>query len=146
MNDDEAQQIWTDYYARVRRRRIAEAAHISSQMQIDGVTAQTVLALDFKHFGPIESDVRRLAEQLSENYTMEVVRSDDPETWFANGTTRPYGVDGLIGDALSDWAAFMSDVAHSYACVFTTWQLTDPQRKLEWATDNLDIDPETDGG
>ncbi|WP_037200366.1 hypothetical protein [Rhodopirellula baltica] len=143
---DDAQQIWTDYYARIRRRRIAEAELIGSRMLDEGVTADTVLALDFKHFGTVESDVRRLSDQLSENYTMDVLISDDGKTWFANGTTRPYGVDGMIGDQLKEWATFMCDVANSYACVFATWKLVDTQRKIEWATDNLDIDPETDIG
>ncbi|MBI1249808.1 hypothetical protein GC197_18435 [bacterium] len=143
---DDAKQIWTDYYARIRRRRIAEAEFIASQLVADGVTADTVLALDFKHFGTVESDVRRLSDQLSENYSMTVLLSDDGETWFANGTTRPYGVDGMVGDQLRDWAAFMCDVSNSYACVFSTWKLVDPQRKMEWATDDLDINPELDVG
>ena len=143
---DNAQIIWTDYYARIRRRRIAEAEFIVAQMRDAGVSADTVLALDFKHFGTVESDVRRLSDQLSENYSMDVLMSDDGKTWFANGTTRPYGVDGMIGDQLKEWAAFMCDVANSYACVFTTWKLVDTQREMEWATDYLDIDPETDGG
>lgn len=141
---DDAQQIWTDYYARIRRRRIAEAEFIASQLVVDGVTADTVLALEFKHFGTAESDVRRLSDQLSENYSITVLRSDDGKTWFTNGTTRPYGVDGMVGDQLRDWAAFMCDVANSYACVFLTWKLVDTQREMEWATDDLDIDPEAE--
>jgi hypothetical protein len=143
---DDAQQIWTDYYARIRRRRIAEAEFIASQLVVDGVTADTVLALDFKHFGTVESDVRRLSDQLSENYSMTVRLSDDGKTWFTNGTTRPYGVGGMVGDQLRDWAAFMCDVANSYACVFLNWKLVDTQRKMEWATDDLDIDPEAEVG
>ena len=143
---DNAQQVWNDYYARIRRRRIAEAEFITSKLGADGVTADTVLALDFKHFGTVEADVRRLSDQLSENYSMTVLQSDDGKSWFANGTTRPYGVDGMVGDQLRDWAAFMCDVANSYACVFSTWKLVDPQRKVEWATDDLDIDPEADVG
>lgn len=141
---DDAQQIWDDYYARIRRRRIVEADFIGSQLADDGVTADTVLALDFKHFGNVESDLRQLSEQLSENYSMSVQLSEDGETWFANGTTRPYGVDGMIGDQLKDWVVFMCDVARSYGCVFTTWQLVDTQRKMEWANETLDIEPETD--
>ncbi len=143
---DDAQQIWTDYYVRIRRRRIAEAEFIASQLVADGVTADTVLALDFNHFGTAETEVRRLSDQLSENYSMTVLLSDDGKTWFANGTTRPYGVDGMVGDQLRDWAAFMCDVASSYACVFSTWKLVDTQRKMEWATDELDIAPEPDVG
>jgi hypothetical protein len=143
---DDAQQIWTDYYVRIRRRRIAEAEFIASQLVADGVTADTVLALDFNHFGTAETEVRRLSDQLSENYSMTVLLSDDGKTWFANGTTRPYGVDGMVGDQLRDWAAFMCDVASSYACVFSKWKLVDTQRKMEWATDELDIAPEPDVG
>ena len=99
---DKPQIIWTDYYARIRRRRIAEAEFIIAQMRDAGVAGSTVLALDFKHFGIVESDVHRLSDQLSENYSMDVQMSDDGKTWFANGTTRPYGVDGMIGDQLKE--------------------------------------------
>ncbi len=143
---DDAQQIWTDYYARIRRRRIAEAEFISSQLMADGVTADSILALDFKHFGTVENDVRRLSDQLSENYTVNVHLSDDGKTWIADGTTRPYGVDGMIGSQLLQWVEFMCDVANSHACVFSTWKLVDTKRKIEWATDNLDIDAESDVG
>lgn len=143
---DEAEKIWTDYYARIRRRRIAEADFLNSQMLTDGVTNDSILAIDFKHFGPVESDVRRLAEQLSENYSMTVSLSDDGKTWIANGTTRPYGVDGMLGEQLQGWVEFMCDVASSYACVFSTWKTTDTRRELEWSNDDLDIDPETVDG
>ena len=75
---DDAQQIWPDYYARIRRRRIAEADLISSQMEADGVSADSILALDFKHFGTVENDVRRLSDQLSENYTCLLYTSPSP--------------------------------------------------------------------
>ena len=143
---DDAQQIWPDYYARIRRRRIAEADLISSQMEADGVSADSILALDFKHFGTVENDVRRLSDQLSENYTVEVRLSDDGETWIAEATSRPYGIDGMIGSQLQQWVDFMCDVARSYACVFSSWKLVDTKRKIEWATDSLDIDPESDIG
>ena len=143
---DDAQQIWPDYYARIRRRRIVEADLISSQMEADGVSADSILALDFKHFGTVENDVRRLSDQLSENYTAEVRLSDDGETWIAEATSRPYGIDGMIGSQLQQWVEFMCDVARSYACVFSSWKLVDTKRKIEWATDSLDIYPESDIG
>ena len=143
---DDSQQIWTDYYASIRRRRIAEAESIGSQMVADGVTADTVFALEFKHFGKVESDVRKLSDQLAENYSMTILLSDDGETWLANGTTRPYGVDGMVGAQLQNWTTFMCDVAQSYTCVFSTWKLVDTHRKTEWTNANLDIDPETDAG
>lgn len=74
---DDPQEIWTDYYTRLRRRRIAEAQILHSQMNANGVTDDTILALDFMHFGNVEADVRRLAKQLSENYVMTVGRRTD---------------------------------------------------------------------
>ena len=110
------------------------------------MSADSILALDFKHFGTVENDVRRLSDQLSENYTVEVRLSDDGETWIAEATSRPYGIDGMIGSQLQQWVEFMCDVARSYACVFSSWKLVDTKRKTEWATDSLDIDPESDIG
>ncbi len=139
---DDPQHIWTDYYARLRRRRIAEARILQSQMSADGVTDDTILALDFKHFGNVESDLRRLADQLSENYAMAVSPSTDTESWIALGTTRPGGIDGMNEERCTDWVGFMCDVANSYACVFSTWTLTDPVRQLSWTNESIDVDPE----
>lgn len=143
---DDAQQIGARYYAGIRRRRIAEAELVDSQMVADGVTPDTILALDFKHFGTVENDVRRLADQLSENYSINLLLSDDGQTWIADGTTRPYGIDGMVGEPLHNWVAFMCDVAKSYACVFSTWRLVDIKRQIEWSTDDLDLQPDTDIG
>ena len=111
-----------------------------------GVTDETVLTLDYNHFGTVEDDIRRLAEQLSENYSIEVLPSDDGKTWLASGTTRPYGVDGMVGERLRKWSEYMCDVANSYGCVFSTWKLVDAKHEKEWSNENLDIDPETDVG
>jgi hypothetical protein len=141
---DDKQQIWNDYYARIRKRRIAEAETVNSRLSADGVTADTVLALDFEHFGNSENDIRKLSEQLSENYSMTVLLADDGKTWFANGTTRPYGVDGMVGNQLQNWVTFMCDAASSYACVFSAWKLVDAKRKIEWSTHDLDAEPDAD--
>ena len=142
---DDAQQTWTDYYARIRRRRIAEAQILHSQMAADGVSDDTVLALDFLHFGPVEQDVRDLAEQLSENYAMTVSPREDGEYWNASGTTRPEGVDGMNLQRCVDWVTFMCDVANSYGCVFSTWRLTDPVRDHFWTNETIEVDPEVGG-
>ena len=139
---DETQQIWTDYYARLRRRRIAEAQILYSQMAADGVTNDTIITLDFTHFGNVEDDVRRLAKQLSENYAMTVTRGKKAEYWNADGTTRPDGIDGMNAQRCSDWVAFMCDVANSYGCVFSVWTFTDPVRQLSWTNETIDVDPE----
>lgn len=139
---DDPQKIWTDYYARLRRRRIAEAQILHSQMNANGVTDDTILALDFMHFGNVESDVRRLAKQLSENYAMTVGRRTDTAYWNAVGTTRPDGVDGMNAERWEDWVGFMCDVANSYGCVFSSWTLSDPARQLSWTNETIDVDPE----
>ena len=38
-----------------------------------GVTNETVLALDFSHFGSSQEGIESLAKQLSENYEIKVV-------------------------------------------------------------------------
>lgn len=139
---EEPQQTWDEYYARIRRRRIEEARLMHAQMKADGVTDDTVLALDFLHFGEDEDDIQELAEQLSENYTMVVSPRADEPYWNAEGTTRPDGVDGMSEQMCCDWVAFMCDVASSYGCVFSTWKLTDPTQNRSWTNESLDIDPE----
>ncbi|WP_425614713.1 hypothetical protein NA78x_004588 [Anatilimnocola sp. NA78] len=138
---DDPQQVWTDYYARIRRRRIAEARILHSQMAADGVTGDTILSLDFLHFGPVEDDVRRLAKQLSENYATTVTARPDADYWNAEGTTRPDGVDRMSAEQWSDWVAFMCDVASSYGCVFSVWTLTDPMKQRSWTNESIDVDP-----
>lgn len=139
---EDSQQVWADYYARIRRRRIAETKILHSQMSADGVNDDTVLALDFLHSGPVERDVRSLAEQLSEHYSMNVALQADGDYWNAVGTTRPEGIDGMNLQRCVDWVTFMCDVANSYGCVFLTWRLTDPAREEFWTNETIDVDPE----
>ncbi len=137
------QRIWDDYYQRIRRRRMCEAKIVHAQMVDDGVTDSTVLALDFRHFGNEEERVRDLAAQLSEHYATKVTRSDtDDRYWLMDGTTRPTGVDEMTEERCVDWVAFMCDVAQSYGCVFSTWQLTDPTTSRTWSNESVDVDPE----
>ncbi|MEQ8785922.1 MAG: hypothetical protein RIC55_06470 [Pirellulaceae bacterium] len=138
---DDPQKIWTDYYARLRRRRIAEAQILHSQMAADGITDHSILALEFTHFGNVEDDVRALAKQLSENYAMTVRRRPDDDYWNAEGTTRPGGIDGMNAERCADWVAFMCDVANSYGCAFSTWRLTDATRQRSWTNETIDVDP-----
>ena len=110
---DDTQPIWARYHAGIRRRGIAEVELVDSQMVADGVTPNTILVLDFKHFGTVENDVRRIADQLSEKYSVNLLLSDDGQTWIADGTTRSYGFDGMVGEPLHNWVAFRCDVAKS---------------------------------
>ena len=125
MPTDDPQKVWEDYYLRKKSQRLEEAAEIWSQMENAGVDEKTVLALDFVHFGKSQSDVQDLADQLSEHYTMEVVPEDPKGYWFVKGTTRPHGIT-LNREEHLIWVEFMSDVAQSYACVFSTWSLEAP--------------------
>lgn len=119
------QQIWSEYYSRKKAERVYEANAMWEEMKAAGVTQETVLALDFVCFGPRESDVRALATQLSENYDAQVAAAAEPGYFTVLGTTRPRGV-SLEREQLSAWVEFMSDVAHSYGCVFSEWTLEAP--------------------
>lgn len=137
---------WTEYYARIRRRRIAEARILHQQRAESGVDAETILLLDFLHFGNFAKDVRQLANQLAENYSMVVTPRDDGVYWNAEGTTRPEGIHGMDELQCTEWVAFMCDVANSYGCVFSTWRFTDPVRNRTWTNETIDVDPEVEGG
>ena len=69
-----------------------EAIKLWDQMRDSDVNDETVLAIDFMHFGTNQENKNNLAKQLSENYEMEVVPSDEEGYWYAKGTTRPYGI------------------------------------------------------
>lgn len=137
---EDPQQIWTDYYARIRQRRIAQAKALHEQMSADGVTDETLLTIDFLHFGNDEADVEDLAEQLSENYTMTVIERPEKDYWNAEGTIYPCAVDGISPERGIAWVEFMCDVAESYACVFSTWKFTDAERQISWTSEAFDIE------
>jgi hypothetical protein len=75
-----------------------------------GVAGETILALDFVHFGNNLTDVNKLSEQLSESYEMTISQRNNENYWFINGTTRPYGITPSKENHLS-WVVFMCDVA-----------------------------------
>jgi hypothetical protein len=135
MNPDDPETVWREYYALKREERLQEAAVLWSAMQAAGVGAETVLAVDFLHIASAEENARALETQLSENYQMEVAASGEEGYWVIRGTTRPYGIT-LGHTQLLDWVGFMSDVAQSYACVFSTWSAEAPAlgRKFESET------------
>jgi hypothetical protein len=142
---ENTQQIWDDYYKRIRRRRIREARIVYAEMSVAGVTDSTFLALDFCHFGREESDIRSLAAQLSEHYATSIARSEkDGNYWMLDCTTRPEGIDEVTEQRWIDWVAFMCDVAQSYCCVFSTWSLTDTSKSQSWSNEEIDIDPEAE--
>jgi len=137
MDSEDPQKTWSDYYLRKKAQRMEEAAILWERMTKAGVTDKTVLALDFVHFGNIKSDVEALAAQLAENYSMEVVPAKAPGIWLAKGSTRPQGVT-LGQDQHLGWVEFMSDVAHSYACVFSTWSFEAPRLGAKFRSEDVE--------
>ena len=118
---DESQRVEIEHHDKIQRTRVAEARSMSSQMIADGVTGNSDLEIDFKHVGVDENSVRKLYDSLTEEcgcYVMTMTLSRDRKTWLLDCTTRPHGVDGMVGDALVDWCIFMCHFAKLNACVF----------------------------
>lgn len=139
MLTDDPQQVWNDYFERKKAERLGEASILWKLMQHGGVTDETVLALDFVLFGPTQSNVEDLAKQLSENYEMKVESLEEQGYWRAKGTTRPYGI--TLGEEQHlGWVEFMSDVAKSYACTFSTWSLEAPSLGVKFDSEDIESD------
>lgn len=136
---EDPQEIWNDYFDRIKRRRLAEAAFLWDELEAAGANEDTVLALDFAHFGNNREDADGLAKQLSENYAMEVKTGTQQGYWAIEGTTRPEGV-CLTRDQHTAWVEFMVEVARSYACVFNQWTLEVPALGRTFQSAHLDID------
>ncbi|MCH2556378.1 MAG: hypothetical protein MK005_03660 [Alcanivorax sp.] len=126
MESQEAEKVWRDYYKSKKAQRLQEAAALSEQMVNAGLTDEAVLALDFLHFGQKEEGAAALANQLSENYEVEVVGPQESGYWYVKGTTRPDGIT-LTAEQYRAWVEFMSDVAQSHSCMFSTWSLESPK-------------------
>lgn len=88
MATDDPQKIWDDYFERKKSQRIEEASKLWVEMRSAGVGEETVLALDFLHFGTSRESVEALASQLAESYSMQVVPAKEEGVWQAKGTTR----------------------------------------------------------
>ena len=132
---ESAQETWERYYANIKERRLSEAVTLWSNMNADGVTDETVLALDFVHFSQDRDGAYGLKKQLSENYECSV--SERNGTWIISSTTRPHGID-LDGEQHAAWVEFMCDVAQSHGCVFSTWSFESPKLKRKWSTEGID--------
>ena len=134
---EDPQKTWDDYYQRKKAERMAEASELWELMRKAGVTEETVLVLDFVHFGTSQADIENLAKQLSENYEMQVVPSGEQGYWLAKGTTRPSGIT-LNQEQHLYWLEFMVDVAQSYGCVFSTWSLEAPSLGMHFHSENVE--------
>lgn len=126
--DSEAQRTWSEYEQRKRAERLAEADQVWRALAAGGVDAETVLAIDFVHFGPSQAHVEGLAGQLAENCTV-TTESGPGGYWLLKGTTRPYGVTLSAEDHLA-WVDFMCGIASDHGCVFSTWSLSAPSLSL----------------
>lgn len=137
MNEEEAQQIWDEYYERIKQRRLAEAAILWSDMQSSGVTDETILALDFKIFCGSEMGAKNVEEQLSENYNISLKHDTVDNVWIVEGTTRPTGFT-FNKEMHMDWVNFMTDASAQYGCVFASWALESPKLRLIFESNTIE--------
>jgi N-acetyl-alpha-D-muramate 1-phosphate uridylyltransferase len=117
--------------------RLAEAEVLWKQMSNSGLTEDTIIALDFTHFGKSEEDAAALANQLSENYKVEVIPAQEDGYWYVKGTTRPHGIT-LTEEQHAGWVEFMADVAQSHSCVFSTWSLESPALSMKFESERVE--------
>ena len=136
MPPNNSQEIWEEYYRNKKSQRLEEANKLCEQLKDAGVTEETVLALDFVHFSKSHENAQSLAEQLSENYTIDIVAGEE-EVWYINGTSRPYGLT-LSSEQHLSWVEFMADVAQSHSCVFSTWSLEASSLKLKLSSESIE--------
>ena len=139
MSPEDSQRTWAEYYQRKKAERIGEARQMAELMRLAGVDDETVLALDFVHFGTSRSNIEDLSKQLAENYQMQVIPSEDQKHWLAKGTTRPYGI-SLSAEQHIAWVEFMAEVAQSYSCVFSTWSLEAPSLQARFHSEQIESD------
>ncbi|MEM7316356.1 MAG: hypothetical protein AAF497_24755 [Planctomycetota bacterium] len=139
MTPEDPQATWDDYYKRVRARRDAEAKQLFAAMRENGVTRDSILYLDFRHFSSEKPNADNLAKQLSDNYDIKVTHDDQSHYWYVDGTTRPDAI-SLTESQCVDWVTFMADVAESHGCVFSTWRLTDTTNNKCWSSETFAAD------
>ncbi|MFZ5724059.1 MAG: hypothetical protein ACOY33_10430 [Pseudomonadota bacterium] len=137
MSIRDPESVWSDYHAGKKSQRLGEAEVLWSLMEKNGVTEATVLAIDFVHFAPSRAGADALADQLREHYTMEVRPASEDGYWYVTGTTRPYGLNLSRADH-AGWVEFMSDVARSHACVFSTWSIEAPALKQWFRSEDIE--------
>ena len=139
MTQNDPQATWDDYYKRLGTRRVSEAKQLFAAMRENGVTDDSALYLDFRHFSSEKPDAENLGKQLSENYEINIMQDGESNYWFVDGTTRPDGI-SLTESQCVDWVTFMADVAQSHGCVFSTWRLTDTKNNKPWSNESFEAD------
>ena len=126
------------YQKNIMERRISEAHELWEKMQADGFTEKTVAALDFVFFSNSKSEANNLLKQLSENYTLEISPSNNPEYILVKGTTRPYGNE-LNKEQWLGWVEFMVSVGFSHNSVFSTCSVYSPKTKTTWSSEPIEV-------
>ena len=137
MEKEKAQETWEKYYEQKNNQRIEQANKLWQLIEESGASNETTYAMDFSHFCTNKDGIEKLAEQLSENYEIKTFKDEGSDYWFANGTTRPYGNE-LTKQQHLEWVQFMFDVAKSYGCVFSTWQLEAPALQKTFKSEDID--------
>ena len=131
--------LMTEYQTKMLERRSSEARELWNEMKSSGFTTTTVAALDFVYFSNSEREASNLIEQLSENYTLELVPADNPEYVLVNGTTRPYGNE-FTYEQWIDWVEFMVKVGFSHNSTFSTWSVYSPKTKSTWSSESIEVE------
>lgn len=139
VSEDEAQQIWQDYYGRIKSRRLAEAEIMWSEMVSRGVLSDTVLVFDFRVLCHDEHGAMSLQEQLAENYSIRLEYDQGQNVWFVYGTTLPTGF-ALNEVEYLGWISFMAGVAAQYGCVFTNWSIEAPMLGATFDSEVIEVD------
>lgn len=128
----------SEYQQEIMNRRVSEARALWNTMESEGFTPKTVAALDFVFFSKSENEAKELIEQLSENYSLELVPASEKDYVLIKGTTRPYGNEFTFEQWLS-WVEFMVSVGFSHNAVFSTWSVYAPSSKTTWSSESIDV-------
>lgn len=128
----------SEYQQRIMERRTFEAEELWSEMESSGFTETTVAALDFVFFSDSQDDAKKLIEQLSENYTLELAQADNQDYVLVKGTTRPYGNE-FTREQWHGWVEFMVSVGFSHNAVFSTWSVYSPKTKTTWSSESIEV-------
>lgn len=130
-------ETMSPYQEKISNRRNSEASILWKNMQNDGFTSSSIVALDFVYFSDKKEDAERLAKVLSENYTVGINPDADSGYWLIKGSTRPYGKQ-LTAEQWNGWIDYMVFVGFQNNCVFSTWAVYEPKSKKTWASESIE--------
>lgn len=114
-----------EWFERLLELAIEVNATIWSQLEGEGVTADTPLRLAFVYVAPGEDQAHDLSDFIAQETDYEVrahSQRDDPqadEDWFVAGVTQPAPLTRELADAWVEWMV-AAGVAHG-PCAFDGW-------------------------